>query len=683
MFVIIEGINAAQLYTTAHNGVQHLFNVRSLFTGGHNHATGFLDATKLQQAQQEFIAAHNDFQQLHAQLDRDAVVGLLDFALPQQVTSVRALSQIGQDVADIGLRLTYTAGRITPTMQGPLLAAKTNRPLITPAALALFGTTVDSLLPRINDILSQSRLLTLSSLPMSEHQRQQFTLLLAALPQGRIDLAQGRALLNAIGWVLGVDQPRTFLIQTMDRTELRPTGGFTGQYGELKIIGGRIAPFSLHDISLVEYASENPTAGKAAPQAYRSWWPFANWGIRDSNLSADFPTSARLAINLYEQEVGHRVDGNIVFSPFLITHVLQITGPIRIPAYGETISAQNLEARLHYYQLDNKGIRKEEIVEKVPNTPDAPTLARKLFTARLAHTLINQVRQAPPDEIIAIAREMLHALQTKDLQIYVTNPNIESLLARYDAAGAMDRSRTHDGIFIVQANLSASKASQYVQTTFQDVVTLDAQRGALHQLRMHFNYRQRGPVYGLDTYRDYIRVYVPPTAHFVNGNGFDSGQALCGGVLGSCPLTGLAPQNDLVCPPGGYDVGASAPMLGDPYQGRLHPLDRTGPPTNMQSDEPGRAMFGGWVVIPKNCTLTVTLSWYVPALGQAPYTLLFQRQSGTSPVVDLTIQVNAAACRYFAARHLHVLDGRDILLTFPSHRTKTPSSPGCSTQPGL
>jgi hypothetical protein len=97
-------------------------------------------------------------------------------------------------------------------------------------------------------------------------------------------------------------------------------------------------------------------------------------------------------------------------------------------------------------------------------------------------------------------------------------------------------------------------------------------------------------------------------------------------------------------------------------------------------------MFGGWVVIPKNCALTVTLSWYVPALGHAPYTLLFQRQSGTSPVVDLTIQMNAAACRYFAARHLRVLDvlaGRDLLVTFPFHRAKTPSSPGCSTQPGL
>ena len=38
----------------------------------------------------------------------------------------------------------------------------------------------------------------------------------------------------------------------------------------------------------------------------------------------------------------------------------------------------------------------------------------------------------------------------------------------------MDRSTTHDGLYVVQANLSASKASQYVQTIMHDTVTLDA-----------------------------------------------------------------------------------------------------------------------------------------------------------------------------------------------------------------
>jgi hypothetical protein len=193
-------------------------------------------------------------------------------------------------------------------------------------------------------------------------------------------------------------------------------------------------------------------------------------------------------------------------------------------------------------------------------------------------------------------------------------------------------------------NLSASKASQYVQTNVSDTVSLDAAGGALHQLQMSLIYNQLGPVYGLDTYRDYMRIYVPPTAEYRSGDGFDTGRALCGGVLGACPYNGIYPQNELVCPPGQYDAGAAAPMLNDPYQGEYHPLDTIGDPTNLKSDEPGRAMFGGWVVIPKNCTMTVSLSWYVPAMGTMPYTLLVQRQASTFPQLNLVVRPAEEAC---------------------------------------
>jgi len=102
-------------------------------------------------------------------------------------------------------------------------------------------------------------------------------------------------------------------------------------------------------------------------------------GLRDSNLSADFPTSARLAIDQYGLRCTP-VDGVIAFTPSLIEHILQVTGPTYIPQYAETITVQNLEERLHYYQLDNAGIRKEEIVEHV----EGPLQARKLFTSTLA-----------------------------------------------------------------------------------------------------------------------------------------------------------------------------------------------------------------------------------------------------------------------------------------------------------
>ena len=681
-------LNAYTTYTTLHDrayaGVQHLLNVKTIFTGVSAHPTGFLDMGKLHRAQKEFVEAHNDFQQVQYTMDHAAIISTITEYLPQyrpQVTAAHAMSKIGIDVTDIGKELVNTAMTLAPTFRGPLLN-DTHAPLITPAMLNLVRNTIDYILPRLSDIQAQSTTFSVNSLPVSQHQRDQLTQLIQAIPQADADLAQVSGLLDAAGWMLGVDHPRTFLVQTMDRAELRPTGGFTGQFGELSITGGRVAPFALKDISLVEYTDKSPTLGLLAPPQYRSWWPFANWGLRDSNLSADFPTSAQIAIDKYKSEVGHQVDGVIMFTPFVIEHILQIVGPIQVPGYNDTITAQNIEERLHYYQQDNTGLAKQVIFQP----GDKTTSSRKRFTALLAHLLMDRVRHAPPDEILSVARQELHDLKTKDLQIYVTNPQVEQLLVKFGDAAQVDRSPFHDGLYVVQANVSASKASQYVRTILHDTVTLDSSGGATHLLQMRLVYDQLGPVYGYDTYHDYIRVYVPPASKYLWGDGFDTGVPLCGAYLGDCPQHDVYPRDELLCPSGLFQPGAQAPSIADEDGGRWHPLDTVGPPTNFTSDEAGRNMFGGLVIVPKNCTMTVTLSWYVPPSGtNNPYALLVQRQAGTFPELDLTILPTPGNCGTLDTPGLHfdAVLGEDTSFSLKTISPTAGTRAGCYPQPEI
>jgi hypothetical protein len=676
---LIEAVNAYSIYSYAREGIQHLNTVKNIFTALTQHSTS-LDTKQLQVAQQEIVAAHSDFQSLHELLNRDMLINGASNILPQQVVSARALSQIAVDATDIGVQLTKTVVALAPSLQFANSTEVDTQPsLLTPLVMSQIQTDLEYMMPRLDDIVAQSRLVTLDALPLiNEQQKNLLAQVFQVLPEVRTYLQQMHDLSGPVAWTLGVDQPRTFLIETMDRAELRPTGGFTGQFGELHINGGRVGKLTLQDIGVFEENNPSfPSNGQFAPEKYRSWWPIPNWGLRDANLSADFPTSAQLAIDRYEFEFGHKIDGVVLFSPFLVTRVLQATGPITLPQYQETITALNLEARLHYYQLDNAGIRKEELVEHVTDTPDAPTKARKLFTARLSQALQDKVRHAQLPELIAIAHEMLDALTTKDLQVYVSNPQIESLLIQYGAAAQIDHSTTHDGFYVVQANVSANKASQYVRTIMHDTVTLNAAGGATHVMQMRLAYNQVGPVYGLDTYHDYVRVYVPPSATFLWGNGFDTGTPLC---LNDCPRYDIYGNGALLCPAGLSEAGVATDMLNDPYDLRDHPLDRVGPPTNFTSDEPQRAMFGGWVVIPKNCTATVSLSWYVPPMRQSPYTLLVQRQSSTFPELDLTLLPTPGDCTDMktVGRHFDlVMSSRDMLFSLQPLRTGT----SCYAQP--
>ncbi len=691
-FLINFGVSAYTTYRSlsdqAHSAVNQLLDVRTVFSSGDNgksHLNNLFDSARLQRAQKDFIAAGRDFQQLQNQLKQSDTLKTVATYFPQYRTtlsSALAASVIGTDVARIGQIATGNAIQLAPTFSGPLLAAS-GQPLITQPVLNTIGTTIDEIMPLLNNIQAQAAKVSLDALPISASERTQVGQLLQQLPQIRNDLGIVHNLLGSAGWLLGVNQPRTFLVQTMDRAELRGTGGFTGQYGELTINGGRVAPFSLTDISLLEYTDTSVTQGQLAPTPYRSWWPFANWGLRDSNISADFPTSAQTAIDLYRQETGHTVDGLISFTPIMVEHILSIIGPVQVPGYNVTVTAQNLEDLLHYYQLNNSGIYKQfQVNQGATNTS---TSARKRFTSYVASLLLARIRAVPANELLAIAHQVLDDLQTKDLQVYFTDPGAEQVLMHYGYAGQLDRSTTHDGLFVVQQNLSASKASQYVQTIMHDTVSLDSKGGATHLLQLRLVYNQAGPVYGYDTYYDYLRVYVPPNSRLISGDGFSSGTPLCGGSYGDCPVNGPYPGGELVCPAGQYQPGASPPSLSGSDGGTWQPLQTLGGPTNTTSDEPGRAMYGGWVIVPKNCTMTVTLSWYVPPMSQHGYSLLVQRQAGTFPELDLSILPDAANCARLATTGLH-FDGillKDTSFTPPAYKPAKQGGQNCYPHAGV
>src|SRR5262249_782329 len=145
----------------------------------------------------------------------------------------------------------------------------------------------------------------------------------ALLPGAEDTLAQLSGLLQVAPALLGVGQPARYLVVAMDRGELRPGGGFMGNYGILTLEGGRQSnaqPLAFEDVYDMDkqyfLRRHGPDLHDCAhhlappPQLYW-WWPYRlngtehrcefDWGLRDSNLSPDFPTNARTAMQIVEQ----------------------------------------------------------------------------------------------------------------------------------------------------------------------------------------------------------------------------------------------------------------------------------------------------------------------------------------------------------------------------------------------
>jgi hypothetical protein len=646
----------SNIRSLATDGVNRLLDVKAVLNISKDNPTAALDTGKLQQAQSDFNRAEADFIELQQLINRsDVQAAIVQFApeYSDKLTVAQRLVQVGLDLSRMGSEMSGVAVLGASIIHSSPLASGSNKPLITVADVNAVEGAVVHALYYIDDVQLQMSQVQLKDLPISDRQKAELTSALALLPKARDAIVQAQGLVSVVSWLLGVGQERRFLVQTMDDAELRPGGGFTGQYGILEIQDGRMAPFSLRDVALLDYAGNGIELGRLPPPAYR-WMNFGNWGLRDANLSGDFPTTARLAMQVFQEEGGGPVDGDIALTPAVISHILDVIGPIKVPEYGEVITAQNLEDRLHYYQQNYNAIALEE-----QKTHDYSHQARKSFTSLVGKLLLDRMRHLPVSQLMTIAKGAIKDIQSRDLEIYFSNPAAEAWLVEHSYSDAMDTFSKQDGFMVVQANISISKASQYVHTTEQDSITLDAHGGATHNLTITLDYQQTGPVYGFDTYADYIRVYAPASAQFLGGDGFDTSRPVCHSSTSAPPPSGL-PSSDgydkscvssstsssdaRYCPNGNYSLGARGYTL-ETTKGQWT-IDALGAPTALTSDLPGRSMWGGLTETPKNCISTITLSWYVPhevklVAGQAPYSILVQKQGGLVPTVEIDVDTSA------------------------------------------
>jgi hypothetical protein len=317
------------------------------------------------------------------------------------------------------------------------------------------------------------------------------------------------SLLTALPSLLGIGKPANYLIEMVDASELRPTGGFIGNYGIATIAGGRFAGAHITDVYLLDWPFHAENKQIAYPRQYAWFSQYLasdSWSFRDSNLDADFPTVARNSEANYTREGGNvPVQGVISITPTLIQQMLTITGPIRVPEYQETVTAQNLVALIHYYQL-GAGRQGNDIP-----SPDGNSSVRKHFTALLAEQFMARIHQLSSAQIVKVLQVVWSSLRTKDMQIYFNTGAAEALLQQNHLDASL-QSPAGDGLFVVDTNVAPDKANSLITNTLNDQVVIDSNGDAIHHMTLRYAWLTNGNVYGSLVYRDYLRVYLPSSS---------------------------------------------------------------------------------------------------------------------------------------------------------------------------
>ncbi len=250
----------------------------------------------------------------------------------------------------------------------PVIALDEERPLAE-RALALDPAVAAALeqaqpyfqqaLPHFDQVLAT--LDELEKLPPAEHIDPRLQAYLdkaePLLPIARLGLETAGTSPAVIDAALGLTRPRRYLVLLQNNWEMRATGGFITAAVIVTVHGGEIefSPFiDSYDIDLQMDSLPPP------PDSLRKAMWAGVWAFRDANWSPDFPTSAQWARELYQIGRDETIDGAIALDPVVIQYLLKAIGPINVPDFETSVTAQNMWDQLAAFHDVPPGFEQED-----------------------------------------------------------------------------------------------------------------------------------------------------------------------------------------------------------------------------------------------------------------------------------------------------------------------------------
>lgn len=306
-----------------------------------------------------------------------------------------------------------------------------------------------------------------------------------------------------VGQAAGFSQPRTYLVLFLNNTELRPAGGFLGTYAAVRLDKGRLRLLKVEGTEVLDGRSPRDFPS-LPPPPIKKYLGVERWGFRDSNWSPDFPTAARVGLDLYRKErgpVGSEIDGVIGVTPTAVEELLKLTGSLTVD--GVELNSSNFTERLEYeveYGYRERGL---------------PLQKRKEIVAHLGSALVARVQSDLRRQWAQYTMLASRLLAEKQLILYAVNPQEQKLLVDRGWAGET-KAGSGDYVRWVDANLGSLKTDHAILRELNYSLAPETDGGFIAVAAMR--YRHTGRIDWRTTkYRTYARVYAPVGAQLISG----------------------------------------------------------------------------------------------------------------------------------------------------------------------
>lgn len=251
---------------------------------------------------------------------------------------------------------------------------------------------------------------------------------------------------------LGGSTEQRYLILFQNSDEARMSGGFPGTIALVTVDRGQLVSYQFDDI----YNLQKAYAASGAPPVTQPY-PISHYfaanrplQIQDASWGADFATDGHLLMSMYKYTGYPSIDGVIAVTPSVVSHLIEATGDLTIELNGSptTVTPDNVQSLIEQERHVNS------------DQPDV----HKEAVALIGEQLLAKLRAGKRSELTGIARNLRSLADSRDVQLYSADPNVESLLDARHWSGRLQPDPKTPTIAVNLASTIPNKASQTIQT---------------------------------------------------------------------------------------------------------------------------------------------------------------------------------------------------------------------------
>jgi len=330
--------------------------------------------------------------------------------------------------------------------------------------------------------------------------------------------------------LLGMNEPRTYLVLIQNNHEVRATGGFISALGRVTVENGTIAALDFQDSTRI---MRDDVEYPWAPAPMRRYMGIELMLLRDANWSPDFPTTAQIVRSFYAQHNGIHVDGVVSIDLRAVELMVDALGPLTLEGLDEPLTGDSIIEQIQQFWA---------VPLETGETIESVGLGRwwgqrKDFMPTIADAVLERVESGDVD-YARLAQAALMALDERAIQVWINELDVQEPFAALGWDGALRAAPGRDFLALVDSNLGYNKVDAVIERALEyrvewpDSPEQPAQATATvtysHPIELPDHRCDITPRYGT-TYDDmtercyfnYVRLYVPASSELIAIEGVD------------------------------------------------------------------------------------------------------------------------------------------------------------------